>query len=410
VKIPLSKPDIGEAEISSIVEVLRSGRLSIGPKVEEFERQLAAYSGVKYAVAVNSGTSALHLAIRALGIGVHDEVITTSFSFVASTNCILYEGAHPVFIDIDPVTLNIDAAQLRHFLEERCTFDVHTGILLNKTNGRTVRAILPVHVFGLPCDMARILELAGRYNLRVIEDACEALGAEYHGGRAGSFGDAGVFAFYPNKQITTGEGGVLLTNNQTVAAECSSLRNQGRDDSSVWLSHTRLGYNYRLSELHSALGIAQLARINELLEKRQQAAATYNSGLSGVPHLLLPAEVPRLKRSWFVYVVQLDLPDPPDSKDTRNRVMLRLRELGIECQAYFPAIHRQTYFAAQAKVPARTLVHTEAAADRCLALPFFPTMTLEEISYVSETLKSVLHEETQAAKSVRSKSASVAKP
>jgi perosamine synthetase len=407
VKIPLSKPDIGESEIGSIVEVLRSARLSIGPKVDEFERQLAAYAGVKYAVAVNSGTSALHLAIRALGIGVHDEVITTSFSFVASTNCILYEGAHPVFIDIDPVTLNIDTAQLRDFLEERCTFDIRTGILLNKTSGRAVRAILPVHIFGLPCDMESILELAGRYNLRVIEDACEALGAEYHGRRVGSFGDAGVFAFYPNKQITTGEGGVLLTNNEAVAAECRSLRNQGRDDSSLCLSHTRLGYNYRLSELHSALGIAQLARINGLLEKREHAAAAYNSVLSGVPHLLLPAEVPGLKRSWFVYVVQLDL---PDSKDTRNRVMLRLRELGIECQAYFPAIHRQPYFAAQATGPASALFHTEAAADRCLALPFFPTMTLEEISYVGETLKSVLHEETQAAKSAPSKIARVANP
>jgi perosamine synthetase len=407
VKIPLSKPDIGEAEISCVLEVLRSGRLSIGPKVDEFEHQLAAYAGVKHAVAVNSGTSALHLAVRALGIGAHEEVITTSFSFVASTNCILYAGAHPVFIDINPVSLNIDTAQLRQFLEERCTFDIRTGILLNKVSGRAVTAILPVHVFGLPCDMASILDLANQYNLRVIEDACEALGSEYHGRRAGGFGDAAVFAFYPNKQITTGEGGVLLTDNDAVASECRSLRNQGRDDSSLWLCHTRLGFNYRLSELHSALGIGQLARINELLEKREQVAAAYNSALSGVPHLLLPGDIPGLKRSWFVYVVQLDLPDP---KDARNRIMLRLRELGIECQAYFPAIHRQPYFAAQATVPESTLVHTEAAADRCLALPFFPTMTLEEITYVSETLKSVLREETHAAKSGRSKIASVANP
>jgi perosamine synthetase len=401
----LSKPDIGEVEISSIVEVLRSGRLSIGPKVEEFEQQLATYSGMKYAVAMNSGTSALHLTIRALGIGAHDEVITTSFSFVASTNCILYEGAHPVFIDIDPVSLNIDTAKLRHFLEDQCTFDPRAGILLNKASGRGIKAILPVHVFGLPCDMASILEFAERYNLRVIEDACEALGAEYHGRRAGSFGEAAVFAFYPNKQITTGEGGVLLTNNEALASACRSLRNQGRDDRSAWLSHTRLGYNYRLSELHSALGIAQMARINELLGKRERVAAAYNSALSGIPHLLLPQDVPGLKRSWFVYVVQLDLPEP---NDVRNRVMLRLRELGIECQAYFPAIHRQPYFATLATLPPRTLAHTETAADRCMALPFFPTMTLEEIICVSETLKSVLHEEINAQRIVPGKLASAA--
>ena len=404
-KIPLSKPDIGEVEISSIVEVLRSGRLSIGPKVEEFEQQLATYSGMKHAVAMNSGTSALHLTIRALGIGAHDEVITTSFSFVASTNCILYEGAHPVFIDIDPVSLNIDTAKLRHFLEDQCTFDPRAGILLNKASGRAIKAILPVHVFGLPCDMASILEFAERYNLRVIEDACEALGAEYHGRRAGSFGEAAVFAFYPNKQITTGEGGVLLTNNEALASACRSLRNQGRDDRSAWLSHTRLGYNYRLSELHSALGIAQIARINELLEKRERVAAAYNSALFGVPHLLLPQTSRGLKRSWFVYVVQLNLPKP---NDVRNRVMLRLRELGIECQAYFPAIHRQPYFATLATLPPRTLAHTETAADRCMALPFFPTMTLEEIICVSETLKSVLHEEINAQRIVPGKLASAA--
>jgi perosamine synthetase len=405
VKVPLSKPDIGEAEISSVVEVLRSGRLSIGPKVEEFEQQLASYAGAKYGVAMNSGTSALHLAIRALGVGTNDEVITTSFSFVASTNCILYEGAHPVFIDIDPVSLNIDVAQLRHFLEKGCTFEPQAGVLINKTTLRLIKAILPVHVFGLPCDMASILELARRYNLLVIEDACEALGAEYRGRRVGSFGDVAVFAFYPNKQITTGEGGMLLTNHEAVADECRSLRNQGRENNSAWLTHTRLGYNYRLSELHSALGIAQLARLSELLEKRERVAAAYNSALSAVPNLLIPQDIDGLRRSWFVYVIQLDVLEP---RALRNRVMQRLRESGIECQAYFPAIHRQPFFATQASVPPDTLIHTETAAGRCLALPFFSTMTLEEIAYVSETLKSALHEETPARNSVRSKGAGIA--
>jgi perosamine synthetase len=204
--VPLSKPDIGEQEISNVVEVLRSGRLSLGPRVPEFEEKFSAYVGRKYAVAVNSGTSALHLCIRALGIGSPDEVITTAFSFVASTNCLLFEGALPAFIDIDPATLNIDANQLRHFLQHHCAFDSRRNTLIDQKTGRRVKAILPVHVFGVPCEMDPILELAREYALDVIEDSCEALGAEYRGRRVGTFGDAAAFAFYPNKQITTGEG------------------------------------------------------------------------------------------------------------------------------------------------------------------------------------------------------------
>jgi perosamine synthetase len=390
-KIPLSKPDIQESEISSVVEVLRSGRLSLGPKLEEFEKKFAEYIGVKHAVAVNSGTSALHLAIRALGIGTDDEVITTSFSFVASTNCILYEGANPVFIDIDLETLNIDVGQLQCFLRDFCT--VEPGLLLNQMTGRVIKAILPVHIFGLPCDMTSIMELAHQYKLRVIEDACEALGAEHRGRRAGTFGDVAVFAFYPNKQITTGEGGMLVTNDDAIANECRSLRNQGRDTNCGWLKHARLGYNYRLSEMQSALGLGQLARVEELLERRELVAAAYKSALSGLPHILLLGEFEGSKRSWFVFVVQLNHPQP---RALRDQIIRRLRDLGIECQAYFPAIHRQPYMAANVTAPFGLLRNTELAADRSLAIPFSPTMTFEEVTFVAETLKSILREEMLA--------------
>lgn len=397
-KIPLSKPDIGETEIRGVVEVLRSGRLSLGPKLEEFEQKFARYVGTKYAVATNSGTSALHLAIRALGIGGEDEVITTPFSFVASTNCILYEGASPIFIDVDPATLNLDVAHLRRFLRDFCALDPRTGLLLNQTTGRAIKAILPVHVFGLPCDMTAIAEVAHQYKLRVIEDACEALGAEHQGRRVGTFGDAAVFAFYPNKQITTGEGGMLVTNDETIANECRSLRNQGRDIASAWLKHARLGYNYRLSELQCALGIEQLARVKQLLEGRERVAAAYREALFSVEHLLLPGDFAGNKRSWFVFVVQLDVPEP---RPLRDRLIRRLRDLGIESQAYFPAIHRQPYMAEYVTAPLGPLSHTELAADRSLALPFFPTMGSAEINSVVETLKGLLREETVALETER---------
>jgi perosamine synthetase len=401
-KIPLSKPDIGETEIASVVEVLRSGRLSLGPKVEEFERKFASYAGTKYAVATNSGTSALHLAVRALGIGPEDEVITTPFSFVASTNCILYEGAEPVFVDIDPVTMNLDVAQVRRVLEEFCAFDSRVGMLLNTETGRVVKALLPVHVFGQPSDMTAICELAKPYNLRIIEDACEALGAEHHGQRVGTFGDVAVFAFYPNKQMTTGEGGMLVTNSEAIANFCRSLRNQGRDNNTAWLSHGRLGYNYRLSDLHSALGIAQLERVDELLASRERVARSYKQALAQVPHLILPQESDGNKRSWFVFVVQLDVPDP---RAMRDRVMKTLRERGVECQAYFPAIHRQPYMAANVTAPLGPLTNTELASDRSLAIPFFPTMTSEQITLVAEMLESVIREEMSAQETGPGKSA-----
>src|SRR6267143_298916 len=224
--VPLSRPDITDLEVEYVTSVLRSGQLSLGPRVAEFVDKFASYVGARYAVAVNSGTSALHLAVRALGIRDGDEVITTSFSFVASSNCLIYEYALPVFVDIDPHTFNLDPREIQRFIQNCCVVNTKTGALTDVRTGRRVRAILPVHVFGLPCDMDAIMRIARKYDLHVIEDACEALGAEYKGRQVGTFGDIGVFAFYPNKQMTTGEGGMIVTNDEKTAKLCRSLRNQ----------------------------------------------------------------------------------------------------------------------------------------------------------------------------------------
>ena len=279
-RIPLSKPDIGEREIEYVTRTLRSGNLSNGSLVNEFEEKFAAYAGTRYAVATNSGTSALHLCVRAIDIGVSDEVITTSFSFVASANCLLYERAMPAFADIDPATLNLDPNHLRELLTREYIYDRANKRHVNRWSGRILKAILPVHIFGLPCDMDPILEMAGEFNLAVLEDACEALGAEYRGRRVGTFGDASVFAFYPNKQMTTAEGGMVATDSPRIAKLCRMMRNQGRDEETQWLRHVRLGYNYRLSNLHCALGLAQLERIDRTPFARERVAALYSQAFS----------------------------------------------------------------------------------------------------------------------------------
>ncbi len=389
--IPLSKPDISELEIEYVTRVLRGGELSLGPRLREFEEKFAAYAGTRYAVATSSGTAALHLCVRALGIGPEDEVITSSFSFVASANCLLYERALPYFVDIDSQSLNIDPSEIRKFLQDRCTTHGRKGALIDKQTGRTVKAILPIHVFGLPCDMDPILELAREYDLHILEDACEAMGAQYRGRRVGTFGDAGVFAFYPNKQMTTGEGGMVVTNDERIAELCRSLRNQGRDADSGWLHHVRLGFNYRLSDLHCALGLAQLERIGELLCAREMVAAVYNRALAGNPLLKLPTEPREVKRGWFVYVIQLLGPSP---RRLRDRVLLELRKQGVGCQVYFPAIHRQPYFRRYDGSTSRPLPRTESASDRCLALPFFSGLTEEQIAYVCDVLLRTLEMQT----------------
>jgi len=388
--VPLSCPDITDLEVEYVARVLRSGQLSLGPRVVEFEEKFAAYVGTRYAVAVNSGTSALHLAVRAQGIGGGDEVITTSFSFVASSNCLLYEYALPVFVDIDPHTFNLDPREIQRFIESCCVVNTKTGALTDVRTSRRVRAILPVHVFGLPCDMDGIMRIARKYNLQVIEDACEALGAKYKGKQAGTFGDIGVFAFYPNKQMTTGEGGMIVTNDERTAMVCRSLRNQGRGTERDWLSHLRLGYNYRLSDIHCALGLAQLERIKELLNGRTRTAAFYEQALSGNPLIKLPRSAPNCTRSWFVYPIQVPLSDC----SLRDRLLTQLRALGIGCQAYIPAIHLQPYFQQDYSAQKDFLPDTEAASKTCLVLPMFSSATEEQLGYVCNTLLRVLETES----------------
>lgn len=362
-KIPLARPDITEAEIEAVVEVLRSGVLSIGPRVQEFEERIKKFTGRRHAVAVNSGTSGLHLLIRAYGIGEGDEVITTSFSFVASANCILFERAKPVFVDIDPSTYNLDVS----LIEEKIT-------------PRT-KAILPVDVFGQPVDMEAIMEIARRYGLVVIEDSCEAIGSKRRGKLAGTAGDAGVYAFYPNKQMTTAEGGVIVTDDDRVAELCRSMRSQGRAVTGTWLHHERLGYNYRMSELHAALGVVQLKRLPEFIRRRQEVANRYRELLAGVEGVVLPAVAEDVEvMSWFVYVVRFL---PPLNRD---RIMEYLLSRGIECKPYFPPIHLQPFYR-ELGYREGDLPVTEEVARQTLALPFYNHLTREEQEYVAEEVK-----------------------
>jgi len=384
--IPLSAPDIGDREVDYVKRVLKSGQLSLGPCLEEFEKQFASYIGTRFAVAVNSGTSALHLCVRALGIGPEDEVITTSFSFVASVNCLLYEGALPALVDIDPHTLNLSPKAVRRFLVERCTPST-SGPPVDRETGRVIKAILPVHIFGLPCQMDELMSIAREYNLLVLEDACEAIGAIFKGQSVGTFGSAAVFAFYPNKQMTTGEGGMIATNDPRIAELCRSMRNQGRDATGTWLHHIRLGYNYRLSEVHAALGLAQLDRIDELLGARAAVAGKYSELLLGRELLAVPEEFPNLERSWFVYFVRF-LGNSP--AELRNRVRRALREKGIASQVYFTPIHQQPFFDHCNPKAVSCLSHTNQAGEQCLALPFHSRLTESEVEFVCEALLTAL--------------------
>lgn len=363
-KIPLSAPDVTETEIEAVIAVLRTSRLSLGPVTAQFEAAVAESVSVPYAVAVSSGTAGLHLCIRALGIGEGDEVIVPSFTFIAAANAIRYERATPVFADIHPGTLNIDP----HRIEEAIT-------------PRT-RAILVVHTFGVPADMPAILEIAGRHGLPIIEDACEAIGAEHRGRKAGSMGHAGVFAFYPNKQITTGEGGVVVTRDEKFAQRIRALRNQGRYESDDWFQHTELGYNYRISEINCALGLAQMSRLEEILQKREAVASAYHQRLSRYRELTLPPLALAGGRiSWFVYVVRLGMVE-------RDAIMRGLTGAGIGCGRYFAPIHLQPSYAAWRN--SAKLAVTEAEASRTLALPFFNNIGVDAVDRVCDTLGHLL--------------------
>ncbi len=372
-RVPMSSPDITAQEITLVNQVLYTPYLSMGPMLERFEAEVARYVGTKHAVGVSSGTAGLHLCIRAVGVGCGDAVITTPFSFVASANCILYERAMPVFVDIEPRTLNIDVLKLEEKIWEL------------KTKNWKLKAILPVHVFGQPCEMDGIMELARRYDLVVIEDACEALGAEYKGRKIGTFSHAAVFAFYPNKQMTTGEGGIIVTDRDEWARLFQSLRNQGRDENGTWLNHVRLGYNYRLDELSAALGVAQMKRIEGLLAKREKVAEMYNQRLRSVEGVQVPHLAPYTTRmSWFIYLIRL----APELD--RNQIMAKLEERGISSRPYFVPIHLQPFYVERFGYVEGDFPVTEQVAKSTLALPFYGNLEEEKVDYICRTLREII--------------------
>ncbi len=361
--IPLAKPEVGAREEELALEVLRSGRLSLGPMGERFEHAFAAWLGVEDAVAVSSGTTALHLGVRALGWGPGDEVLTSPFSFVASANCLLYEGARPVFCDVDPVTLDLDPALAEASLGERSV------------------GILPVHIFGYPAAMAELEGLASTRGLSILEDACEALGAVDAEGRAvGARGNLATFAFYANKQLTTGEGGMIIPSDSQVAERLRSERNQGRAPDMGWLDHAGLGFNYRLSDLAAALGVAQLEKLDTMLAARAKVASLYEEGLAAIDGVSSPiASRSAEQRSWFVYPVRL-----AEGID-RDGVIARLAERGVASKAYLPCIHLFPHLRELGYREGQFPV-AEAAAAHSLALPFFPAMTEANVTRVCEAL------------------------
>ena len=370
----MAQPLLGEREEELVLEVLRSGRLSLGPMLPRFEHAFADALGVANASAVSSGTAGLHLAVRAAGIEEGDEVLTTPFSFVASANCVVYERATPVFCDIDPRTLNIDPAAAEAAVSERTT------------------GILPVHIFGYPADLPALERTATSRNLWIVEDACEALGARHRDGPAvGARGNLSVFAFYANKQITTGEGGMVVGESGADKERIDSERNQGRAPDMDWLDHDRLGFNYRLSDLACALGIAQLERLGELLGGRERVAGLYNEALPAIEGLELPCpDQDGDRRGWFVYVVQL-----PRGAD-RDATIEALRARGVDSKPYLPAIHLMSFYRERFGHRDGEFPVAEDVATRSLALPFFPRMTEGQVAQVAEALGAVLAGQTAA--------------
>ncbi len=383
-KIPLSAPDISPAEIEAVLEVLHSTRLSLGPKLEEFEHAIAVYTGVPYAIGVSSGTAGLHLCMLAFGIQPGDEVLVPSFTFVAAANAIRYAGANPVFVDIDPVTLNMDPERAE-------------AAITNKT-----RAIVVVHTFGYPADMDAFLTIARRHDLRLIEDACEAIGAEFHGQKVGALGDAGVFAFYPNKQITTGEGGMIVARDPGVARKIRALRNQGRYDTDDWFEHSELGFNYRLSEMQSALGCVQMKRIESMLSAREAVASAYHQLLGKCTDIVLPpAYAPQGRISWFVFVVRLR---ERFTRIQRDAVLKHFASTGIGCGRYFAPIHMQPCYGAWQN--SYFLPVTESVSARTIALPFFNKLAQPDVKHICAVLGETLEHLTKPQFSSKSRTGS----
>ena len=367
--LPLARPWLDEREEELVLEVLRSGRLSLGPWIDQFEERLAARVGAPHAAAVSSGTAGLHMLCHIFGLGQGDEAITSPLSFVASANCFILEGARPVFADVDPSTLNLDPAAVEAAVTEE------------------TRAIVAVDMFGYPCELAELRAIADRHGLVLIEDACEALGAEYRGLPLGSHGESAVFGFYPNKQMTTGEGGVVVTHSEELWAQVVSLRNQGRsyDGGGGWFHHVRLGFNYRWTDVQAAIGLAQLEKLDRILELRARAARRYDELLASVDGVETPhRDDPEHRRSWFVYVVKL----APGID--RERVMAALRRDGIATAEYVPCVHLQPYMRERYGFGEGLCPVAEDAAGRTLALPFFTQIEDGEQERVAGALQAAI--------------------
>jgi len=385
--IPMSSPDLTAAELAAVTEVLSTRYLSIGPKIAAFEEAVATYAGRAYGVGVNSGTSGLHLAVITAGVQAGDLVITTPFSFISSANCVLYERGVPVFVDVDRRTGNIDPA-----LVAAAADDLSTGgrearrwlppALRDAAPQGQLRAIIPVDAFGQPADMDPINATARKHGLTVIEDSCEALGAYYKGRPAGSLGDIGVFAFYPNKQITTGEGGLIVTDRDDWRDLFRSLRNQGRDVFDAWLNHTRLGFNYRMDELSAALGLVQMQRVEQLLSHRAQVARWYNERLDDLDWVETPTIVDETtSMSWFVYVIRIG------DRVGRDRLMARLEQRGIPSRPYFTPIHLQPFYRQTFGYNEGDFPVTETLGRNSLALPFSSVMTEDQVDQVCAEIR-----------------------
>ena len=387
--VPMSSPDVNQSDLDAVISTLKTRYLSIGPKIQSFEKKFCDYTGAKHAIGVNSGTSGLHLCIRAADIKAGDYVITTPFSFVSSTNVILFEKAVPIFVDVDPLTGNMDAEQVAQAVKDLRSGNQekmrHWLPRKGAASNGTLRSILSVDVFGQPADYNKLQASAKEHQLILIEDSCEALGATYESKPAGRLGDFGVFAFYPNKQITTGEGGMIVTDNDKHADYMRALRNQGRAPGDTWLQHTYLGYNYRLDEMSAALGISQMERVEQLLTNRQRVADFYTSKLSVIDGVETPYIAPATTRmSWFVYVIRL-------SRDIdRDQTAEKLIAAGIPVRPYFLPIHLQPYIAQQFGYQQGDFPATEDLGKRSLAIPFSGIMTEKQVDIVCEVIKDTL--------------------
>jgi dTDP-4-amino-4,6-dideoxygalactose transaminase len=384
----LRQAGLPEDDLQSVIKVLEGPNLSMGPQIVAFEKLFCDYTGAQHAIGVNSGTAGLHLCVRAAGIQAGDLVLTTPFSFISSTNVILFENAIPVFVDADPRTGNIDLSQLAEAARDLAAGGKKAEKWLPRkgaaSHGR-LKALLPVDVFGQPPDMDAINQIASEYGLAVIEDSCEALGSEYKGRKAGRLGDYGVYAFYPNKQITTGEGGVIVTDDEKAAGFMRTLRNQGRAPGDTWLQHTYLGYNYRLDEMSAALGVTQMHRIEELLAKRDQVAQWYEERLSKTPGVEMYAVEPATTRmSWFVYVVKFA------RGIDRSAVAHALDDRGIPVRPYFAPIHLQPFMVERFGYRLGDFPVTEDLGQRGLAIPFSSVMTEGMVEQVCQAIRAVL--------------------